>query len=203
MDSRCLCHTPDRRETGKTPDDSVPVLLYGHLHRGAPEIPQEFNGFQGKRLPSGYSHRINVVLTLALCRFSLILVMVVSSAGFLPYRLPIGTTGKGAVMVLPLNSKTVQRPAFSVKKRKGYVNMFEYSVTQLSGECLPVIAKFNKVADIFISFQQWFDAYFTWIRPLAQQRRDQETDDKGCFFLGQTGAPIANPKVDLERLWQQ
>lgn len=66
-----------------------------------------------------------------------------------------------------------------------------------------MIAKFNKVADIFISFKQWFDAYFTCIRPLALQRQDQETDDKGCFFLGQTGGPIANPKADLKRLWQQ
>lgn len=62
---------------------------------------------------------------------------------------------------------------------------------------------FNLVVDIFIASPQWFDAYFACIRPLALQRQAEEVDDKGCFFLGQTGGPIANVRSDLGRLWQQ
>ncbi|XP_041914126.1 uncharacterized protein LOC121678570 [Alosa sapidissima] len=48
--------------------------------------------------------------------------------------------------------------------------------------------------------EEWFELYFTKIRPLALLRQDEYTDDEGCFFLGQNGGPIANTKTDLQRL---
>ncbi|XP_041938053.1 uncharacterized protein LOC121699744 [Alosa sapidissima] len=50
--------------------------------------------------------------------------------------------------------------------------------------------------------EEWFELYFTKIRPLALLRQDEYMDDEGCFFLGQNGGPIANTKTDLQRLWK-
>ncbi|KAL7398000.1 hypothetical protein ABVT39_002975 [Epinephelus coioides] len=47
---------------------------------------------------------------------------------------------------------------------------------------------------------QWFNAYFTNIRPLYLKRQEKAEGDQGCFFLGTTGLPLANarqrPKED-------
>ncbi|CAL8236421.1 unnamed protein product [Boreogadus saida] len=45
-------------------------------------------------------------------------------------------------------------------------------------------------------------AYFTDIRPLYLSWQAEAADDKGCFFLGTTGHPVANPRTDLCRLWR-
>ncbi|CAL8385892.1 unnamed protein product [Arctogadus glacialis] len=39
----------------------------------------------------------------------------------------------------------------------------------------------------------WFGAYFTTIRPLYLTRQGEAADDQGCFFMGTTGLPVANP----------
>ncbi|CAL8242038.1 unnamed protein product [Gadus morhua 'NCC'] len=50
--------------------------------------------------------------------------------------------------------------------------------------------------------ERWLGAYFTAIRPLYLTRKGEAADDQGCFFLGTTGLPVANPRSDLCRLWR-
>ncbi|XP_049425574.1 uncharacterized protein LOC125884640 [Epinephelus fuscoguttatus] len=50
---------------------------------------------------------------------------------------------------------------------------------------------------------EWFDAYFTGIRPLCLKRQAQVQGDKGCFFVGKKGGAVANVMSDLDRLWNQ
>ncbi|CAL8275339.1 unnamed protein product [Arctogadus glacialis] len=57
-------------------------------------------------------------------------------------------------------------------------------------------------AVISVDEERWFGAYFTAIRPLYLTRQGEAADDKGCFFLGTTGLPVANPRSDLCRLWR-
>ena len=54
-----------------------------------------------------------------------------------------------------------------------------------------------------VSHPQWLGAYFTAIRPLSLKRQGEAGGDQGCFFLGTTGLPVANPRADLHRLWRQ
>ncbi|XP_056468276.1 uncharacterized protein LOC130406634 [Gadus chalcogrammus] len=39
--------------------------------------------------------------------------------------------------------------------------------------------------------------------PLYLSWQGEVADDKGCFFLGTTGRPVANPRSDLCRLWRR
>ncbi|XP_056440967.1 uncharacterized protein LOC130378059 [Gadus chalcogrammus] len=58
-------------------------------------------------------------------------------------------------------------------------------------------------AFISVDEERWLGAYFTVIRPLYLSWQGEAEADEGCFFLGTTGHPVANPRSDLCRLWRR
>ncbi|XP_055359359.1 uncharacterized protein LOC114844249 [Betta splendens] len=70
-----------------------------------------------------------------------------------------------------------------------------------SGVCIQLNGSRTKRSIILTGEEEEFlECYLLKLRPLSLRRQDQDSDDKGRFFLGDSGLPLCNPSGDLRRL---